>query len=79
MDLSSAADVIYKYLLAPVVMFVWWLFKKYDTRLDAMEQRINRIETETAILETKLDSLKAGIDDIKAQLQRMFDMLESRR
>ncbi len=76
--LSSLPSII-NIIATPILIFFWWLFKKYDRRLEVVEERITRIELEAAVLETKLDHVKAGIDDIKSQLQRLFDMLTSNK
>ena len=76
MDMSVITEYIYKYILVPATIFIWWIFKKYDKRLDEVENRLKDVEKETAVLDAKLDGLKEGIDDIKDQLHRLFDMLK---
>lgn len=78
MDNINLLDLLYRFILVPVVYFIWWLFRKYDKRIDELESRINKIERETAVLENKIDSLKEGIDDIKSQLNRLFNLLTTR-
>lgn len=76
--ISSLLSII-NTVASPVLIFFWWLFRKYDRRLEIVEERITRIELEAAVLETKLDHVTAGIDEIKSQLQRLFDILTSNK
>ena len=89
MELWNFIDSIYKYLLAPLGVFFWWLFRKYDQRIELLEksneqlkhdvERLeHRLEQEVAVFEVKLDTLKEGIDDIKIQLNKLFDILQRR-
>ncbi len=89
MELFSFIDSVYKYLIAPLGVFFWWLFRKYDQRIDSNEKAIellrhdierleSRLSQEVAVFEVKLDSLKEGIDEIKLQLNKLFDILQKR-
>lgn len=89
MEIWNFIDSIYKYLLAPLGIFFWWLFRKYDQRIELLEKSneqlkhdIERLESrlsqEVAVFEVKLDTLKDGIDDIKIQLNKLFDILQKR-
>jgi len=89
MEIWNFVDSIYKYLIAPLGIFFWWLFRKYDQRIEALEksneqlrhdvERLeHRLSQEVAVFEVKLDTLKEGIDDIKIQLNKLFDILQKR-
>jgi hypothetical protein len=90
MDLIGVLDSVYKYCIAPLGIFFWWLFKKYDAKLDRHEEELDllrkeldkldqRVTQEVKVFEVKLDALRDGIDDIKSQLGRLFDILERRK
>lgn len=77
-EFSSVIDTVLKYAVAPVGAFVWWLFKKYDLRIESVEARINIIEKDNAVLNTKLDNLKEDMTEIKATLNTLIAMLQNR-
>lgn len=59
-------------------LFVWWLFKKYDLRIETLEHRMHKMEKDTVVLETKLDALKEDMMEIKATLNTLIAMLQNR-
>lgn len=86
MEILHFLDSIYKYCIAPLGVFFWWLFKKYDAKMDKHDQELEilkrelekldqRLSNEVKVFEVKLDSLREGIDDIKLQLNKLFDIL----
>ncbi len=90
MEFINFLDSVYKYFIAPIGVFFWWLFKKYDAKsekhddeIEALKKELERLELrvtqEVKVFEVKLDALREGIDDIKIQLGRLFDILEKRR
>jgi len=72
-------ETIAKFIVAPIAIVVWWAFRKYDERIDAIEKRMNAIEKEMAVVETKLEGIKEGIDDIKQQLAQIFEILRTKK
>jgi hypothetical protein len=89
MEIWNFLDSVYKYLIAPLGIFFWWLFRKYDQRIEDnvkglellrhdVEKLESRLSQEVAVFEVKLDTLKDGIDDIKIQLSKLFDILQKR-
>lgn len=77
-EISGFIDVVLKYAVAPIGAFVWWLFKKYDYRIDSLEIRMHEMEKETAILSTKLDAIKEDMVEIKTTLNTLITMLQNR-
>ncbi len=77
-EIGAVLDTVLKYAVAPIGAFVWWLFKKYDLRIDVVESKINLLERDNAVLNTKLDNLKEDMTEIKATLNTLIAMLQNR-
>lgn len=78
-DPTQILDNILKYAVAPLGAFIWWLFKKYDMKIESLEIRMHQMEKETVVLATKMDSLKEDMTEIKATLNTLITMLQNRK
>lgn len=65
--------LVLQYAVAPLGAVGWFIYKKQDARLDALEKRTNDLDKMIGKIETELQYISRDIKDIKSALDRLID------
>lgn len=76
--------VVWKWLVAPMAIIAWWLFRRRDERMNSeiikterrirkLETRMNDIEKSSAVIHSKINDLKEDNKEIKELLYKIHD------
>ena len=79
-------SLVWKWLVAPVAIVGWWMFKKRDAemqrdkrntqkRLGHLERRMMQVEKESAVIHSKINDIRDDNSEIKQNVRRLTDKL----
>jgi len=71
MEIGQLIEVILRYAIAPLLAVVWYMFKKQDNRIEALEKRTTDVEKTLIEIRTDFKYITKDISDIKHILEKM--------
>lgn len=71
MEIGQLIEIVLRYALAPLLAVVWYMFKKQDNRIDALEKRTTDVEKTLIEIRTEFKYVSKDIAEIKHLLEKM--------
>lgn len=71
MEIGQLIEIILRYAIAPLLAVVWYMFKKQDNRIEALEKRTTDVEKTLIEIRTDFKYITKDISDIKHILEKM--------
>lgn len=68
-----------KYAVGPLAILFWWVFRKQDSKVENIENRIKLIEIETAVMKSQIQDMKDDIGEIKYGVREIVQELRNNR
>ena len=71
--MTEIVNLLLQYAIAPLGVFVFWVWKKQHIKIDQLEHRVASVETSTAVIRVMVDAIHQDIRDIKRSLEKLVD------
>jgi septal ring factor EnvC (AmiA/AmiB activator) len=75
-NIIHVLGVVWKWMIAPLAVVAWWLFKKRDAavqerlketdeKIDLVNKRLNAVEKDTAVIHAEISGITKSLDRIE--------------
>lgn len=75
MEVWTIGKAAVEWLVLPLIASIAYFFRKYISRVEQVEKRLNEMEIRIAVVETNIAYIRKDIEDIKKGVDKILDRL----
>lgn len=75
MEVWTIGKATVEWLVLPLIASIAYFFRKYISRVEHVEKRLNEMEIRIAVVETNIAHIRKDIEDIKKGVDKILDRL----
>ncbi len=75
MEVWTIGKAAVEWLVLPLIASIAYFFRKYISRVESVEKRMNEMEIRIAVVETNIAHIRKDIEEIKKGVDKILDRL----